>query len=395
MKLFIALAAIAVMAAAGYLLNKRARAGQADSPEQAQQQRRTAVVTTPAAIRDFQHSLVVQGSVETKNSAMVSPRIPGILENIFVDEGDDVVSGETRLFQTDAANLKENLEIGQHNLTVAQCAKRQAIASLEKTRADLHKAQLDYERFKRLFEKEATTANVLEQQESQYLQLQATEKLNVAQVDLATAQEEQASANLAIARKNLDDATIYAPISGKISQRLLEPGEMGNPGMPVLRIDDTSLVEIAAFLPAQYYTSVVPGQTAMIIEVSGIDVGTQVITYKSPTIHPKLRTFEIKCILQNPPEGVTAGAMAQIVVVLESRRGAGVPSEALQLRGGRPVVFVVENNVTREIPVETGIESEGWTEIRSDGLTEGMAVVTMGQYMVEAGTPVTVQQEAK
>jgi len=337
----------------------------------------------------------VQGSVEAKNFAMVSPRIPGVLETIFVDEGDVVTGNETKLFQTDAANLRENVEIGRHNLTVAQCARRQAEASLEKTRADLHKAQLDYERFKRLFEKEATTANALEEQESHYLQLQATEKLNAAQVDLAAAQQDQAQAALAIAEKNLTDATIYAPISGKISQRLLEPGEMGSPGKAVLRIDDTSLVEVAAFLPAQYYSAVVPGQTTMKIGVSGIDMGTQVITYKSPTIHPRLRTFEIKCVLQDPPGGVTAGAMAQIVVILESRRGIGVPSAALQQRGGRSVVFVIENNVAREVPVETGIESDGWTEIRSGELKEAAAVVTMGQYMVEAGTQVTVQQEVR
>jgi len=394
-RLVIIAAVIALLAAAGYLLNKRARAEQTASPEQTQPQKRIAVVTTPAATRDFQHTLVVQGTVEAKNFAMVSPRIPGILEAIFADEGDVVTGGETRLFQTDAANLKENVEIGRHNLTVAQCAKRQAAASLEKTRADLHKAQLDYERFKRLFEKEATTANALEQQESQYLQLQAAEKLNAAQVDLAAAQEDQAEAALAIAQKNLTDATIYAPISGKVSQRLLEPGEMGSPGMPVLRIDDTSLVEVAAFLPAQYYTAVVPGQTTMRIGVSAIDVGTQVITYKSPTIQPRLRTFEIKCVLPDPPEGVTAGAMAQIVVVLESRSGIGVPSAALQLRGGRSVVFVIENNIAREVPVETGIESDGWIEISSGDLKEAAAVVTMGQYMVEAGTPVSVQQEVR
>jgi len=139
----------------------------------------------------------------------------------------------------------------------------------------------------------------------------------------------------------------------------------------------------------------VPGQTAMRINVSGIDVGRQVITYKSPTIQPKLRTFEIKCVLRDPPAGVTSGAMAQIVVVLESRQGLGVPSAAFQERGGRSVVFVVENDAARAVPVETGIESDGWTEIRAGDLKEAAPVVTIGQYMIEAGTPVVIQQEAK
>jgi len=170
---------------------------------------------------------------------------------------------------------------------------------------------------------------------------------------------------------------------------------MGEVGKPVIRIDDTSVVEVAAFLPAQHYGAIVLGQTAMRIDVSGIDIGRHVITYKSPTIQPKLRSFEIKCILNDPPAGVAPGAMAQLVVVLESRQGIGVPSAALQQRGGRSVVFVVENDTARQVPVTTGIESADWTEIVDSELAAGAAVVTMGQYMVQAGTLVTVQKESK
>ena len=170
---------------------------------------------------------------------------------------------------------------------------------------------------------------------------------------------------------------------------------MGSPGQPVLRIDDTSVVDVVAFLPSQYYGVVVLGRTEMRVEASGVDVGRQAISYRSPTIHPRLRTFEIKSALENPPEGVTSGAIAQIAVVLEARRGLGVPSESIQQRGGRSVVFVVEDETAREVPVETGLESNGWTEIRKGELEEGEVVISMGQYMVEAGTSVVVQQEEK
>jgi RND family efflux transporter MFP subunit len=385
---------IAVIVAGGYFLNKRTRAGQPASPEQTEQQR-IPVVTTQAVTRDFQRILAVQGNVEAKNSAFVSPRIPGTLESIFVDEGDTVVADETRLFQTDDANLKENLEISRHNLTVAESSKNKSMASIEKTKADLHKAKLDYERFKRLLEKEAVTADMFEQQESRYLQLQAVEKLDIAELNLAAAKEEQARASLAIAEKNLADATIYAPISGKVSSRMLEPGEMGNPGMPVLRIDDTTVVEVAAFLPAQHYADITSGQTSMKIQVGGIDIGQHAITYKSPTIHPKLRTFEVKCLLTNPPQAVAPGAMAQVSVILESREGLGVPSAAIQQRGGNSVVFTVKDNVSHQVTVQPGIEMEGWTEIRETQLSENTPVVTMGQNMIEEGTPVVVQKEGE
>jgi len=382
---------IAVIAAGGYYLNNRTRAEQADSPGQTMQQR-TPVVTTQVAMREFQRSLAVQGNLEARNSAMVSPRIPGILEAIFVDEGDAVTANETKLFQTDAANLKENLEISRHSLRVAQYAKQQAIANLEKTRADLHKIKLDYDRFKRLLEKEAVTADAFERQESQYLQLQATEKLDASQVDLAAAQEDQAKAALVIAQKNLADTTIYAPISGKVSVRLLEPGEMGSPGVPVVRIDDISLIETCAYLPASYYSEVIPATTMIEVVVSGKNLGQFPVSYKSPTINPKLRTFEVKCLIDNASASIAPGAMAQIRVILESKQGLSIPSTAIQQRGGKAIVFTVSGDKARMVELQTGIENDGWTEVISDTLNEQSLVVNMGQDMLEDGQVVSVQK---
>jgi RND family efflux transporter MFP subunit len=394
-KLVVLLVVIAVLGIGGYFVYNRAQNRQDSESGQSNEDQSIPVVTTPATIRNFERTLVVQGNVEAKNFALVSPRIPGILEAIFVDEGDTVIADKTKLFQTDAAKLQENVEIGQHNLTVAQCARQQAEANLEKTRADLHKVKLDYDRLKRLLEKEAVTTDAFEQQKSKYLQLQASEKLALVQVKLAAAQEDQAKAALEIAKKDLADATIYAPISGKISERLREPGEMGSPGQPVLRIDDTSVVEVAAFLPAQYYSSIILGQTKMKIQIGDINLGQNIITYKSPTIESKLRTFEIKSLITVLPEGVAPGAMAQIVVILETTQGLGVPSVAIQQRSGHNVVFTVKDNVSNQVIIETGIEMEGWTEIREGPLDEGTDVVTMGQYMIEDGTRVTVQKEVE
>jgi len=394
-RVIIVLALIPLIAGGGYRLNKKLHGQEAprDDSDPSTEAKAIPVVTATPRTLDFERLLVVQGNIEAKNFAMVSPRIPGTVESIFVEEGDSVTADETRLFQTDAANLKESVEIGRHNLTVAQCARQQAVANVEKTRADLHKAKLDYERFQRLLQKDAVTVDAFEQQESRYLQLQAAEKLSKAQVDLAAAQEDQAQAALTIAQKNLADATLVAPISGKVSARLVEPGEMGSPGMPVLRIDDTTVVEVAVFLPAQYYPDVVSGQTLMTIQVAGIDIGRHTISYKSPTINPKLRTFEVKCLLSNPPEGVAPGAMAQISVILESRKGLGIPSAAIQQRSGHNVVFVIKDNISRQVVVQTGIEMDGWTEIRQGDVSEETAVVTMGQYMIEEGTRVAVQKE--
>jgi len=363
-----------------------------DTPDKSLVNRRIPVVLTPATLQIFEQRVVVQGNTEAKKFAIVSPRIPGTIEAVFVDEGDSVITNETKLFQTDAMKLKKTVEIKKHELAVAQCERREKLANLEKTEADLHKTELDYNRFKRLFEKQAVTADALEQQESRYKQILAFRKYAQAQVDLSAEKEHQADAALAISEKDLADAIVYAPITGKISRRFQEPGEMGQPGQPVVRIDDTSVVEVSAYLPAQYYSKIIPGQTGMNIEVSGIDIGQQIVSYKSPTINPKLRTFEIKCIIKNPPQGVVPGAIAQIEVVLESRKGLGVPAVAIQKRNYQSVVFVIKNDTAHMISVKTGLENDGWTEIVDGDLVENTPVVSMGQTMVEEGTLVSVQK---
>ncbi len=353
---------------------------------------RIPVVLTPSKLMVFEDRIVVQGNLEAKNFAMVSPRIPGTIETIYVEEGEKVVAGQTKLFQTDALKLNKAVEIQEHELEVADFEKREKAAELERVIVDLHKAELDYNRYKRLVVVDAVTADAFEQKESHYKQIQASRKFAQAQMDLAVVRESQVRASLSISRKDLTDTIVRAPISGTISQKFQEPGEMGIPGQAVFRIDDTSLIEVSAYLPAHYYSRIIPNVTYMDIKVSGLELNQQVISYKSPTINHKLRTFEVKCVLKNPPADIVPGAMAHIAVVLEKRDGIGVPSPSVIKRGGHQLVFIVKEDVSRQVLITTGLENKGWTEIVEGDLVENTEVVSMGQSMVEEGTCVSVQR---
>jgi len=352
-------------------------------------------MVTPAAMRRFDRSVLVQGNVEAKNWAMVSPRVGGTIEAVFVEKGDMVVAGQTKLFAIDQVNLEKAVQIAEHAMEVARSSTKEKEANLERVEVDLHKASLDYERFARLREKEAVTVDAFEQQQSRHQQLLATVKHARTLVELSKSQERQAEASLEIARKNLTDAVVVAPISGTISERLHEPGEMANSGSPILRIDDPSVVEVAAFLPVQYYAEVVVGRTAMNVKVGPTELKDLVASYRSPTVNPKLRTFEVKCLLKDPPEAIVPGAMANVTVVFETRRGLGVPSSSIQDRAGKPVVFVVRSGVATQVAVTPGIEAAGWTEIAQAEANEHEPVVTLGQNMLDNGTTVEVQQEEK
>ena len=383
-----------IIGSGGFFFYKSTQSNATESNESEVQKTRVPVVVTNPVIRTFERIIATQGNVEAKNFALVSPRIPGTIEEFFADEGDKVIAGETKLFHTDAIKLIQTVTIRENDLAVAICARKQAEAGLEKVTADFEKAELDFKRFKRLLEQDATTQDTFEKQESSYKQLAASVKLSQAQVELASEQVRQAEATLIISKKDLDDTTVIAPINGVVTMRLAEPGETGSPGMPVLRIEDPNILEISAFLPAIYYPSVITNQTIMKVRVSSIDLGNQTVFYKSPSINPKLRTFEVKCLINNPPDGIAPGAMAEVEIVLESRERLGVPVASIQNRSNHSVVFSIEGDTAQMKTVTTGLESDGWVEITEGEVTESNQIVSMGQNMLDEGILVSIQKEA-
>lgn len=348
-----------------------------------------AVRAQPAATRSFERRLTVQGTLETKSYANVASRAEGNLDAVWVDEGDPVVAGETALFQIDAANRQNALAIAEQDFAVAQASLAVARASAQKTKAEAHKATLDYDRYRRLHQDGRVTDSEFETREVQHTSAQAAIAVAEAQVDLAERQVKQAEASVAIAQKNLADARSIAPISGVVSSREAEPGEQMSVGRVVLRIDDLSTVEAAAFLPAHYHVDVIPGTTTFRLGIGGRDGGTHTVTYRSPTINPTLRTFEIKGPISAANDLAVPGQMADLTIVFETREGLAVPSASILDRNGKPTVFVVQDGRAVAKEVQPGLQNDGVTEVRS-GLAVGEIVVTEGQTQLRDGLLVEV-----
>jgi RND family efflux transporter MFP subunit len=343
--------------------------------------------------RTFEARVTVQGTLEAKNRANVTPRISGTIEAIFVDEGDPVVAGKTRLFQIDALKFRQTVDMRRQDLAVARCALREKQARLEEVEAKLERAEKELRRFENLYKSKSVTIDRLEQKQALYKQNLASRKHARSLVDLERERARQAEVALAIAEKDLNDTLLYAPIRGTVSHRYQETGEMGQVGKPVLRIEDPFVVEVSAYLPAQHYDRIRPGKTLMQLRVSGRDIGRHPVSYRSPTVDTKLRTFEVKCLLRPPPEGVVPGAMARVDVLLEKHEGRGVPAEAVLHRGGKSVVFILEGGVARMVEVATGLETDGYVELRGGAIPKDARVVIKGQTFLNDGAPVAIRKE--
>lgn len=347
---------------------------------------------TPARFEDV---IKVQGTLKAKNFALVSSRMDNLIEDMFVREGDHVVGGETKLFRLDSLRLEKEVQIAQRDLQAARLGMQEKEANLEKTEVELRKAEIDYQRYKNLYEEGTVSKSALEERQSLYEQLLSLQRRAKSLVDLAKETERKALSALSIAEKNLRDAVVVAPLSGIVSQRMAEPGEMAGKGKPILRIDDIMALEASAFLPGQFYARISPGET--VVHVSTPDWGPEdlVVTYKSPVVDTTLRTFEIKCDVRGDALRIVPGVLVNMEVVLASREGMSVPLEAVLERGGAKVVFVARDGFARMVRVETGLETAGRVEILGGDLTSSDMVVVKGQFLLNDGVPLRTQSEVR
>lgn len=391
----ILVAFLGIAAVAAWAIVKASGPGSSESGKAvATSGRSVNVQTSTVTARTFEERLHVQGNLKAEYHATVAARVGGTVERILVNEGDLVVAGETELFRTDSVTLDRELQISREQLEVARCALGEAQANRERLHAILDKSLVDYERSERLYKQSVGSLSRVEQLESEYKQAVASVKHADSQVNLASEKVEQAELFTQIAEKQLRDSHAVAPVSGRISKKFVEEGEMASVGQAVLRIENTSDIEVSAFLPAQYYPRIVPGETQINLDVYGVLIEDQKVSYKSPTIDPALRTFEMKCVLEDPPDCVVPGAMAEVSVILDRQQGLAVPIDAVQERDGRPVVFIADGGRARMLHVETGLETDGFIACQGDGLVEGASIVTLGQYLLNDGDGIAMRQEA-
>ncbi|MBQ7649785.1 MAG: efflux RND transporter periplasmic adaptor subunit [Victivallales bacterium] len=345
------------------------------------------------AKRRFEDRINVQGTLAAKNYANVAARVDGNLVDIPVDKGDAVVAGKTKLFETDKDNRERAVETARQNVAVLRQNHKVALANVRRVEVELKKAALDKERYVRLHNSGNATDNEVELYTTQFEQATVSLEYAKASADAVAEQVRAAEIALKTAEKDLADCTIYAPISGVVSNRMKEPGEQGSKGGVVLRIEDLESIEAVAHIPAQYYSMVETGKTKVRVSVSGHDLGEFAVTYRSPIIDVKLRTFEVKAQMRGDAAGgLVPGAMADITMLLVSREGLAVPTHSILHRRKGAMVYLPKDGKAVPCLVKCGLENDGMTEIEGDDIAEGTEVIAEGQYMLSDNDAVKVQE---
>lgn len=294
-------------------------------------------------------SLPVSGSLSPLVQTTVKSKVAGDVLELTVREGQAVKQGEV-LARIDTRYLKATLDSQQ--------------AALEKAKADLALAKLNRDNSEAMLKEHFISQNAYDSAASTYAADVANVKAAQAQVDLA--------------RLAWEDATVRAPFTGTIVNRLVQPGERVEVEGSIVSLVDLSQMEFQALAPASEVPSIRVGQVAH-FKVGGF--GERLFDGRVERINPMTeqgsRSITIYLSVPNPDGVLRGGMFAQGSLVLDKTEPTpAIPAAAVRTEAGVPYVLVFADGKINRRPVTLGLNSEdqGSVEVR-DGLKAGEQVL--------------------
>jgi len=226
-----------------------------------------------------------------------------------------------------------------------------------------------------------------------YLQNNRDQVQIMAEFGLQTAQAQLAStqAQMSTARTNLNRATVTSPISGVVSGRTVEVGQMASPSFPPFTIVEIDTVVVQVSVSESLINRVYVGQEVDVV-IQALDGETSLtgtVTIVSP-IAAATSTFPIRVELDNADGRIRPGMFLQVTFVEAQRENTFVvPKNVVQTDEQGEFVFVVRDGYAVRTNVRTGMETGNEIEILS-GISETDQIVTVGQEFLEDGELVNV-----
>ena len=315
-----------------------ADSAQADSAaKQAKKIDAIPVETAPAekgAISSYQ---TFNSTVETEAAVEIYPQTTGLVEAVWVEEGDRVAAGDT-LLQIDDDQLH----------LVAQEA-----------RVNFEHLEKGFERTDEMFRRRLISNQDYENKRYE--------------MDQARLRRERAELEL-------EHTIIRAPFSGVITERQVQVGARVSQGthlFALIKLDD---MIARVFVPGQYLMEISPDQQAMVTSDFLKDRRFQGWVKRiSPVVDPRSGTFKVTVGLKDRWEFLRPGIFVNVRIITDTHAEAVlVPKQAIVYDGGDRYVFVVQDSTASRIKLEGGYEDGEHVEALA-GVEAGEPIIVVGQ----------------
>jgi len=317
--------------------------------------------------------LTASGYVVAQRKAAVASKATGRLEFLGVVEGDRVKKGEL-LARIENADIRAQLDEAKANLRLSE--------------AELYDAEQNLTRQRTLLEKGLAPEAEFDAAEARYRRVQAS---------IGVAKAMVAGAEVA-----LENTMIRAPFDGTVLTKNADVGEMVAPmaagagsRSAVVTIADMSSLEVEADVSESNIERIRPDQACEITLDAYPETRYQGYVAKIiPTADRAKATVMVKVGFRSYDRKVLPEMSAKVLFLTQqpsaeetaARAVLAVPSHAVVVRDGKNVVYTVNENRARELPVDTGKLMGSLVEITS-GLKSGDRVIArVGNDIVDGKT---------
>ena len=308
------------------------------------------VEVAPLSIGNISSNYSTTAVLEAKEEAFVVPRASGIIEYIYVEEGDYVEKGQI----------------------LAQIEPRRYHLNLDRAKADLVGLEKELAKINKVYDKKLVSDDTY---------------------DKLTAQYESAKATRSLAELDLKEATITAPISGFIAQRNAKVGNLSESFQRERMFHIVQQKELygIVYLPEKELSKVHKEQQAS-LDLTAFD-GEDIIAFVeriSPVIDSKTGTFKVTLRVPNTDDLLKSGMFAQVKLNYDTKQDVVLlPRKALLAIDDSVNVFVVKDGIASKKVVTVGYQEGEVVEILS-GLSGTEKVVITGHQNLRDQAPVDI-----
>ncbi len=302
------------------------------------------------------------GSVITSDQVSVTSRVMGYVRSVDVHEGQAVKTGQT-LLSIDATDVTGAIN--------------QARAEVSKALAGLADAKGNYERYQTLYQQNAVPKQMFEQMQTAY---------KVAQSNYAAA-----DAALKQAQAQLTYVKITAPFAGTITNRMVDPGQIANPGAPLLTLQGSGQKQVEVQVNSQAFATLKLGEPLTVHYTDFTGEQHQFegkVERMVDATDPVTHTHTVKIGVPDAVD-VRSGNYVVVAVAVAHETGIVIPATALHERGGIRGVFVVDaQNIAWFRMVRLGARLNDQQVVLA-GLVAGDRLATEANARLQNGVHIT------
>lgn len=316
--------------------------------------------------------IVGPGTVQSRYSMSIRPRVAGTIDRVLVDVGDEVEKGQL-LATLDRTELEARFRSARGAVASAKENASLTRANLAKARSDLDLARIRDQRARGLLVPGVISVAEADDTRGALRAAEASERAALAAVAAQEADRARLSQEQRVAETILAYTSLESPMAGVITRRALEPGSAAAPDVVVFQLVDANALWVATLVDQSVAGRIRVGQRAIIHLRSGAEASGHV-TRIALEADPVTRELEIDVGFDERPSRFAINEEADVMILGERTQGLTIALEAVSHEAGAACVYVVEDGRARRRHVRLGIVGARRAQI-VDGLSDGELVV--------------------